>query len=51
MIFKLSKSIQKGQKIKTNRGWRKVLETSNDGAIVKEGLIKYGDTVYGWRSS
>lgn len=49
MIFKLGKNIQVGHKIKTSHGWRKVLSISDKGAQVKEGDIKYGDTVYGWR--
>lgn len=50
MTFKLGRSIQVGQKIKTNDGWRKVLKIDERGAFVKEGLIEYGQTVYGWKS-
>jgi len=50
MTFTLSNSIKKGQSIKTPNGWRKVKEVSSEGAIVKEGLIKFGDTVYGWKA-
>ena len=51
MTFKLGKNIQVGQKIKTNMGWRKVLEVNEKGATVKEGLIEFGQTVYGWKSN
>lgn len=50
MTFKLSKSIQAGQKIKLQQGWRKVLSVTSDGVTVKEGLVKFGDTVLGWKS-
>ena len=51
MTFKLGRSIQVGQKIKTSNGWRTVLKMDERGAIVKEGLIEYGQTVYGWKSN
>lgn len=47
--FVLGPDIQAGQKIKTDKGWRKVKEVTKDGALVKEGLIKFGATVYGWK--
>ena len=50
MIFKLSESIQAGQKIKTEIGWRKVKEVTKEGAIVNGGIILFGATVYGWKS-
>ena len=49
MAFKLGKNIQVGQKIKTKTGWRKVLEVNGKGVIIKEGLIEFGQTVYGWK--
>ncbi len=51
MTYKLGKNIQVGQKIKTNAGWRKVLKVTEDGAVVKEGLIEFRQTVYGWKSN
>lgn len=49
MTFKLGKNIQVGQKVKTLQGWRKVLEVTEGGVVVKEGLIAFGQTIYGWR--
>lgn len=49
MIFKLGTNIQAGQKIMTKDGWRKVLDVTEEGAKVKEGVIKFGETVYGWK--
>ena len=51
MVFKLGKRIQVGQKIKTNFGWRKIKEVTEKGAIVQEGCIQFGETIYGWQSS
>jgi hypothetical protein len=51
MTFKLSSNIKAGQKIKTKDGWRKVKEVTDVGAVVKEGVIMFGDTVYGWKAS
>ena len=50
MNFTLSTTVKAGQKIKTANGWRKVKEITDDGAVVKEGLIRFGDTVYGWKA-
>ena len=49
MKLKLGKSIEVGQKIKTNHGWRKILKVNKDGATVKEELIKFGQEIYGWK--
>ncbi len=49
MTFKLGKNIKQGQKIKTAFGWRKVKSVSDTGATVKEGEVKFGETVYGWK--
>ncbi len=49
MTFKLGTNIEAGQKIKTRFGWRKVLSVTETGAMVKEGLIEFGETVYGWK--
>jgi len=49
MNFKLGTNIESGQKIKTLHGWRKVKEVTIEGAVVKEGIIKFGDIVYGWK--
>jgi preprotein translocase subunit YajC len=51
MTFKLSKSIQVGQKIHTGAGWAVVTEVTEEGAVTKHGLIKFGDTVYGWKAN
>ena len=50
MTFKLSSSIKAGQKIKTSAGWLTVTEVTEEGAITKAGLIKFGATVYGWKA-
>lgn len=51
MKFTLSKNVKAGNKIKTNNGWRVVKEVNYDGIIVKEGHIKFGSEVFGWKSS
>ena len=50
MIFKLSKNISAGQKIKTRYGWRKVKSVNDIGAVIKEGTIIFGDIIYGFKS-
>ena len=50
MTFTLGTNIKVGQKIKTGYGWRKVKKIVNDGALVKEGFIKFGSTIYGWKA-
>ena len=49
MTFKLSSTVVAGQQIKTEYGWRKVIAVTTEGAQVKEGIVKFGDTVYGWK--
>lgn len=49
MKFKLGKNIKVGQKIKTSKGWRKVLEVREDGVFVKESFIYFGSEVFGWK--
>lgn len=49
MYFTLNDTIKIGQKIKTINGWRKIKEVTEEGAIVKEGVIKFGQIVYGWK--
>ena len=51
MTFRLSTSIAVGQQIRTQNGWRKVLEVTDEGAKVRDGFVKFGDTVYGWKSA
>ncbi len=50
MTFKLSTGIKVGHKIKTINGWRKVREVTDEGALVREGIIKFGETVCGWKA-
>jgi hypothetical protein len=50
MTFVLGKSIKVGQKIKTLNGWRKVIAITDIGALTKDGVTAFGDTVYGWKS-
>ena len=50
MTFKLSTTIKVGHKIRTTAGWRTVKAVTDEGAVVKEGVIKFGDTVLGWKS-
>lgn len=49
MIFTLGTNIKVGHKIKTSCGWRKVKELTAEGVLVKEGIIKFGDILYGWK--
>lgn len=51
MTFKLGKNIKAGQKIKTLNGWRTIKSVEAGGVMVKEGLVYFGETVYGWKSS
>ena len=48
MNYKLGTNIQVGQKIKTSNGWRKVLRVTDSGVTVKEGIISFGEIIYGW---
>ena len=51
MVFRLGKNIKVGQKIRTASGWRKVLSVTDEGAKTKDGVIKFGETVYGWKAA
>jgi hypothetical protein len=50
MTFKLGTNIKVGNKIKTSTGWRKVLDVTDEGAKTKDGIVKFGETVYGWKA-
>ena len=45
----LGRHILAGQKIKTSKGWRKILGVTVAGANVKGDVINYGDLIYGVR--
>lgn len=45
----LGRKILKGQKIKTLKGWRKILGVTVAGANVKGDVIYYGEIIYGVR--
>ena len=49
MRFTLGTNVQAGQKIKTEKGWRKIKSVNGSGAVVKEGLIEFGSIIYGWK--
>ncbi len=49
MKFVLSKNIEAGQKIRTANGWRKIKQVTEEGVIVKEGLVEFGEVIYGWK--
>jgi len=49
MQFKLSKSIQVGQKIQTADGWFKVLKVTDKGVEIKTGVVPFNTTIYGWK--
>ena len=49
MKMTLGKTIAKGQKIKTCAGWRTVLEVTEHGARLKEGVLEFGDVIFGWK--
>jgi hypothetical protein len=51
MVFKLGSAIKVGHQIKTEQGWRKVLSVTEEGVTTKDGLIKFGTTVYGWKAA
>lgn len=51
MDMTLGKSIAKGQKIRTYSGWRTVLEVTEDGARLKEGVLEFGQTIFGWKAN
>ena len=51
MDLVLGENILVGQKIKTALGWRKVKQVTDEGAVVKEGVVKFGAPVFGWKSS
>lgn len=50
MRLTLGKNILPGQRIRTTNGWRKVKEVNEDGALVSDGLIKFGETIWGWKA-
>jgi hypothetical protein len=50
MTFKLGTNIKAGQQIKTSAGWRKVIHVTDEGAETKDGIVKFGETVYGWKA-
>ena len=50
MTFTLGTNIKAGQQIKTAKGWRKVLSVTDEGAETKDGTVKFGETVYGWKT-
>lgn len=49
MTYKLGKNVEVGQKIKTANGWRKIKAISDDGAMVSDEFVKFGNVVYGWK--
>lgn len=51
MTFKLGTNIKPGQKIKTAIGWRKVLSVTDEGVETKDGTVKFGETIYGWKAA
>jgi hypothetical protein len=51
MTYTLSKNIQVGQRIKTAKGWRKINAVVGEGAMVKEGIVPFGSTIYGWKAT
>ena len=51
MIITLGKNVEEGQKIKLGRKWRVIKEVTEEGAIIKEGLIKFGSPISAWKAS
>ena len=49
MQFKLSKSIQVGQKIQTADGWFKVLKVTDEGVEIETGIVLFNTLIYGWK--
>ena len=49
MDYRLSNQVKVGQKIKTSNGWRRITSLTNEGVYVREGFVKFGDTIYGWK--
>lgn len=50
MRMTLGKNVLAGQRIKTRWGWRKIKEVTDEGAVVKEGVVKFGAPVFGWKA-
>lgn len=50
MTFKLGTNVQPDQRIKTVKGWRKVLTVLDDGVQVSDNIIEFGATIYGWKA-
>ena len=50
MNMVLGTNIEAGQKIRTAWGWRKIQSVTSEGAVVKEGLVKFGEPVFGWKA-
>jgi len=51
MTFKLGTNIKPGQQIKTSNGWRIVIVVTDEGAKTKDGIVKFGETVHGWKGA
>lgn len=51
LMMSLGRNILVGQKIKTSLGWRIVKQVTDEGVVVKEGVVKFGTPVFGWKSS
>jgi hypothetical protein len=49
MRYKLSTSIQVGHQIKTANGWRKVIAVTETSVKTKDGEVKFGDFIDGWK--
>lgn len=49
MNMVLGKCVEAGEKIKTAFGWRKIKKVTDEGATVKEGIVKFGAPISGWK--
>lgn len=50
MQFKLGKNVLVGQQLKLQLGWAKITEVTEEGVMTKGGFVKFGETVFGWKS-
>jgi hypothetical protein len=50
MNYKLGSTVQTGEKIKTSKGWRKIISVLETGVTIKGDFISFGETIYGWKA-
>jgi len=50
MDIKLGTNVRAGQQILVWGSWHKITEVNEHGAMTKNGLVKFGEAVGGWKA-